>query len=131
MIRTERIVDETAIAHELSTYNDLIPARGELSATLFLEFLDPEERRAMSTQLAQLEQHLHLKLGDRVASTSFRPLPGEESGRLPAVNYVRFAFGDPLPLDASRGAIRVDHAAYAASTELSEATIRELLRDLS
>src|SRR6185295_2320022 len=36
MLRTERITREEAVQHEIDTYNDLIPAPGELSATLFV-----------------------------------------------------------------------------------------------
>ena len=38
MMRVERIVEEEAIAHEISTYNELIPKNGGLAATLLLEY---------------------------------------------------------------------------------------------
>src|SRR5687768_16432109 len=41
MLRTERITQEAAIAHELETYNELVPGERELSVTLFIEY---EER---------------------------------------------------------------------------------------
>src|SRR6187402_344807 len=44
MLRTERISDERAIEHELSTYNELIPAPGGVSCTLFIEYDDPKLR---------------------------------------------------------------------------------------
>jgi len=36
MLRTERITREPSIEHEISTYNELIPAEGQLSLTLFV-----------------------------------------------------------------------------------------------
>src|SRR5439155_24871586 len=40
MLRTERITNEKGIAHELETYNELVPNDGELAATLFIEIPD-------------------------------------------------------------------------------------------
>ena len=37
MARAERMLRDEQIAHEVETYNELIPADGELSATLFIE----------------------------------------------------------------------------------------------
>src|SRR5277367_2857405 len=42
MLRTERITAEPAIHHEIETYNDLVPARGQVSLTLFVEIPDKE-----------------------------------------------------------------------------------------
>ena len=44
MLRTERISDERAIAHEIDTYNELIPPPGGLCATMFIEYDDPAQR---------------------------------------------------------------------------------------
>ena len=37
MARAERMLRDEQIAHEVDTYNELIPDAGELSGTLFLE----------------------------------------------------------------------------------------------
>ncbi len=44
MLRTERITAEKAILHELETYNELVPSDRELSATIFIEYPDRDER---------------------------------------------------------------------------------------
>jgi hypothetical protein len=36
MARAERMLSDEAIAHEVATYNELIPEPGELSGTLFI-----------------------------------------------------------------------------------------------
>ena len=46
MIRSEQLTDAAAIQHEIDTYNELIPARGEISATLLIEFAEAKERDA-------------------------------------------------------------------------------------
>ena len=64
MIRSERMTDAAAIQHEIDTYNELIPARGEISATLLIEFAEAKERDAALRRLVGIEKHLWLKLGD-------------------------------------------------------------------
>src|SRR5689334_6801955 len=51
MLRTERITTESAIAHEIETYNELVPAEGELSVTLFVEIPDKETRDRLLVEL--------------------------------------------------------------------------------
>jgi Protein of unknown function (DUF3501) len=40
MIRTEKLVSADAIAHEIETYNELLPRPGELAATMLVEYPD-------------------------------------------------------------------------------------------
>src|SRR5438477_13111247 len=40
MLRTERITKESSIAHEIATYNELVPKDNELSATVMIEIAD-------------------------------------------------------------------------------------------
>ena len=56
MLRTERITSEPAILHEMETYNDLVPADGELSMTLFVEIADKATRDRVLVELAGLER---------------------------------------------------------------------------
>src|SRR6267154_6226821 len=46
MIRSEKMTDGVAIQHEIDTYNELIPALGELVATLLIEYAEAAEREA-------------------------------------------------------------------------------------
>jgi hypothetical protein len=94
MLRTERITSASAMQHELDTYNELVPASGELSSTLMIEYDDPAERRVALERFASLRQEVELHVGERVVQGVFYDQPGEEPDRLPAVNYVRFPVGD-------------------------------------
>ena len=42
MIRSEKMTDREAIQHEIDTYNELIPAAGELVATLLIEYAEAQ-----------------------------------------------------------------------------------------
>ncbi|MGD8858462.1 MAG: DUF3501 family protein [Myxococcales bacterium] len=132
MLRTERISDEKAIAHELETYNELIPEPGQLSATHFIEYDDPDERRQMLTKLADVREHLHLRIGDRRFTASFYVHHGEEMDRIPAVNYLTFDVGADqaaaLRDEAVPAALEVTHSLYQVSLDLPKG-MREALAD--
>ena len=134
MLRTERITRESAIIHELTTYNELIPDRDELSATLMIEYVDKQERASMLEVLHDLPGRIQLRVGDRHYAAEFLANDGEEPGRLPAVNYLRFRVG-PGAVDLIRNAsvavaLECTHSAYPASTPLGAGPRRELAADL-
>jgi len=134
MLRTERITDERAIAHELETYNDLVPDEGELSATLFVEYDDKDERASALEALVGLADYVALWIHDRPFDARFLVQAGEETTRLPAVGYVRFRVGRyaaPLLRDREADAhLEITHAAYSASATLSAETRASLADDL-
>jgi hypothetical protein len=44
MCRAERIIDDARIQEEIDVYSALLPGPGELSATLFIEIADKDQR---------------------------------------------------------------------------------------
>jgi len=135
MLRTERISDERAIAHELATYNELVPEPGCVSATQFIEYEDKDERARMLQRFASLRTALSLRIGDDVFVARFATHFGEELDRLPAVNYLTFELGAHQAarlLDAGvRVRIEVAHPDYAVSVELDRSLREELAHDLA
>ena len=134
MLRTERITDEKAIAHEIETYNELIPGPGQLSATHFIEYNDPEERKVMLTKLADVREHLHLCIGDQRFTARFYVHHGEEMDRIPAVNYLTFDVGKDsakaLRDTAIPATFEVSHPQYTVRVELTKAMRNALADDL-
>lgn len=131
MLRTERISGENAVLHELSTYNALCPSEAELSASIFIEYVDPAERERMLTALAGVEQCFYLKVdGRRLPARG--ETRGERTDRTTAVQYVRFPLDDGAARrvrDAGGSvALGVDHPRYRAETEL-EPPVRASLRE--
>jgi hypothetical protein len=134
MARAERMLTDEAIAHEIETYNELIPAAGELSGTLFIEITDNESLREWLPKLVGIQRAVRFDLGD--GRTQVAGLP-EDEARLtrdditPTVHYLQF------PFDADQRALlmggparlQVDHPAYRASVELTEAQRAALARD--
>lgn len=134
MIRTERMTSEKAIAHELETYNELIAAPNELSATIFIEYPDAEERDRMLVELAGIEDLFYVTVGGERC-----PVRGDQRGRRAdrsmAVQYVKFPLSAGAVARVARGegpvVIGVEHDAYKAETELGPGVLRALAEDLA
>lgn len=132
MLRTERISQEAAIAHELETYNALVPGDRELSLTLFIEYQDRDERERMLQALAGLEDKFRLRVGNEVV-----PVVPDERGsdreRTMAVHYIKFPMTESAYAAFLAGnvpvSLEVEHAAYSAVAELPAATLKSLRDD--
>jgi len=134
MLRTERITQEKAIAHELETYNALVPSDSELSATLFIEYEDRDERERMLVAMAGLEDKFRLRVGSELLPV-IPDQRGSDHERTMAVHYVKFPLSASalaaLKSGSSVVALEVAHPAYTASAELSPATLQSLRDDLA
>lgn len=133
MLRTERITREPAILHELQTYNQLVPSDAELSATVFVEYPDREERERMLTALAGVETCFFFRVdGQRFGGQGENR--GERSDRATAVHYLKFPISEAamarIRSSEARISIGVEHPAYRAETELSPAACASLREDL-
>jgi len=137
MLRTERITAEAAIAHELETYNELVPGEGELSATMFVEIPDRETRERRLVELAGLENALAIEWpgGSAPAITESRSV---QDGQTTAVHYLKFALGAEgtaaLVAAATRSSDEiffvVKHPGLAVRAPLPAEVLRSLVADL-
>ena len=136
MARVEKLISDEAIQTELDIYNRLLPAPGELSATLLIELTTEADLREWLPKLVGIETRLGLAMdGDVVFSVPeadhAAALSREEI--TPAVHYLRFPFGDEQ-VEAFRTASEValvsEHPAYPVRAELAPAVRAELLGDL-
>ncbi len=136
MIRTEKLETAEAIAHEIETYNELIPRGNELSATMLLEYEDAAHRDAALRRLVGLENHLWIVAGDGRERAIFdtRQMDTE---RISSVQFVKFPLGkldreEFLALaDSGRLGIEVDHPSLAARGSIGGSLARFLAEDLS
>ena len=136
MLRTERITSEAAIAHEIATYNELVPGKDELSFTLFVEIADAARRERALTTLVGLDRCVALEIdGEAFAATEKEP-PGARPDRTTAVHYMKV----PLSAEAAskvrsgrakNAAVVVSHPDYTARGELGPAALRALAEDLT
>jgi hypothetical protein len=139
MIRTERIVHDAKIQDEIDAYNALIPAPGELSATLFIEIpglihMSQEDVRLTVNRFQGIDRALWLVAGEQRVAAQFEGGHSKEE-KMAAVQYVRFvvpaasrvALADP----SVPARVVVDHPNYKAEAPLSVETRNELLADLA
>jgi hypothetical protein len=136
MARAERMLRDEQIAHEVETYNQLIPEAGELSATLMIELTSEPALREWLPRLVGIDQHLWIVLADgtRVAGA----VSEEDEQRLtreditPAVHFVKFRFTDEEVEMFASGLVHVvvDHPEYDHDVVLSEDQHAQLLGDL-
>lgn len=134
MLRTERITRDDAVMHEIETYNELIAAENELSATIFVEYPDAAERDRMLTALAGLEGCFYLLVDDtRIAARN--ETRGQRRDRTTAVHYVKYPLTQQAAEAVRRGgaAVRlgVHHDAYRAEAALAPAQVGEIMADLA
>lgn len=123
MMLAERIVKETAIQHELDTYNGLLGGPGALGCSLLIEIDDPVRRREKLTAWLELPRHLYVRLDDD-AKVYARFDPGQiGDDRLSAVQYLKFDTQGRVP-----AAVGCDHPDYVAEAPLSDVQ-RQALRD--
>jgi hypothetical protein len=137
MVWVEGIALPDKIQHEIDTYNELMPADRELSATLFVEITEAAEVRPALDRLIGVDEHVSLIVGEEAEAVEikaqFDPKQMEED-RISAVQYIKFAldeeaqrrFCDPNTL----ARVRVSHPNYQREAEIPPATRESLIRSL-
>ena len=143
MARAERMTTDRQIQHELDVYNRLLPAPGELSATLFLELVSEVELRTWLPRLVGIERSCEVRIGTGDAVEIIVSTAEEEHAShltrhetTSAVHYVRFRLDEDQVATFGHGPVTlaVNHPAYpdgVPGVVLSEATRAELARDLA
>ena len=125
MIRTERIVKEADVQHELDTYNELLGGPGELGATLLVEIEDEDERDRKLREWLDLPGRLYVELrdGTKVGPRHDERQVGED--RLSSVQFLAFDTKGETPV-----AIGCDLPACEGRTELTPEQRAALAADL-
>jgi hypothetical protein len=139
MARAERIVTDEGIEGELDAYNRLLPVRGELSATLFIELTSEEDLRHWLPRLVGIEQAVGFRVGaageERFVMAEPELAHAQALTRdavTPAVHYLRFAFDrdERRAFAAAPPVLVARHPNYEAETELGAQTHSDLLAEL-
>ncbi|MCX6535869.1 MAG: DUF3501 family protein, partial [Actinobacteria bacterium] len=96
MLRVEKVLTDEGVLEELKAYNPLIPEKGQLSATLFIELTTDAQVREWLPKLVGIERAIAIKLsnGD-VVKAIVEESHAEQLTRenvTAAVHYIRFEF---------------------------------------
>jgi hypothetical protein len=135
MARAERMLRDEQIAHEIATYNELIPEDGELSATFFIELNDPEALRYWLPRLRRIQRYVHIEVAgelvDAVETDEERLTREDETTT--TVHYLKFPFTDAQRAAFADGpvSIVVDHPEYQARTDLTPDQRDEIVGDFA
>jgi hypothetical protein len=135
MVRTERLVFDQHIQHEIDTYSRLLPTHDELSATLLIEITEKEMIKPTLDSLVGLtKDSIYLMIGDRQIDTIFDEEQSEE-GRISAVQYVRWKLRPEDIADFRSGdsdaGILIRHPNYNHFTRLTIDQREAIAKDLS
>jgi hypothetical protein len=136
MARAEKMLRDDQIAHEVATYNELIPDAGELSATLLLELTSELAVREWLPRLVGVERSVRVVLPDgtgipgRTSDDDAARLTREDTTA--AVHFLKFAFTpEEIEMFASGPAhIVVDHPEYDQDVALTVEQHAALAADL-
>jgi hypothetical protein len=135
MLRTERITREAAIAHEIETYNQLVPRGDELSATVMIAIVDTVVRDEFLVKARGFERHVAVVVDGERCNATWDPTR-ELEDQTSAVHYLKF----PLTPKAARHLREhgkdakvealIDLPLYEARAALPPATVASLAEDL-
>jgi hypothetical protein len=135
MLRTERITAEPAVAHEISTYNDLVPGPDQLSLILWVEIPEKPLRDRLLVELAGLEDSVRFEVDGKSFEVKGPRPDGFMEGRTTAVHYLKVQLSPEAAASVKSGkgtaAIVITHASHPLRVELGRATIARLAEDLS
>jgi hypothetical protein len=136
MARAERMLRDEQIAHELETYNALLPEDGELSGTLFIEIDAEESLRYWLPRLVRIQDHIKFVVGEDDVPAREEDLERltREEEITTTVHYLKFG---PLTAEQQRrfadGPVRiiVHHPEYEVAVTLTDEQRDEIVGDFA
>ena len=149
MARAEKMLTDEAVAHEVDTYNELIPGPGELSGTLFVELTTDDLLREWLPKLLGIQRAVRFEVGDGTGGDAeIVPAIPEDEERLTrdditaTVHYLKFRFTPEQQAAFGTGSaetsvpggnvrIVVEHPEYRAAVELTAEQRAELAQDFA
>ncbi len=135
MLRTERITSEPAIAHEIATYNDLVPGENQLSLILWVEIGEKELRDRRLVELTGLEDTVRFEVDGKSFEVKGPRPDGFMEGRTTAVHYLKAQLSPEAAAAMKSGkasaAIVIEHAGHPLRVEIGRATMAKLVEDLA
>jgi hypothetical protein len=135
MVRVEQIFDPAKVQEELDVYNALLPAAGEVSATLLIEITDEARMKEWLDAFMGLDhgQKVAIAAGGERSYAAFEGGHSHET-KISAVHFVRFlvlpSLKDLLADLRVPVTLSVHHGRYQADTPVPGSMREEWLRDL-
>jgi hypothetical protein len=122
-----------AVEEELEAYNPLIPAAGELSATIMFEYETAEERAEYLPKFVGIDRHVWLQVGDTKSLLARFDRGQIDEHKVSSVQYIKWKLDDArrelLEREGTVVRVVIDHPHYQAQSVLSEQTRAEISGD--
>lgn len=133
MMRAERIVDEEGIMGEINAYNELIPEKNQLSASLLIEITNVEERKEFLSKIVDLPKHTFLMIDGAKILAEFDPRQGSDD-KLSSVQYIKYNLNEEqvskFKSDNSEIHLGFDHQHYNHHHILTAEQKKTLFEDM-
>lgn len=134
MMRLEKIVDRKHIQQEIDVYNELIPCKNQLCATMLIEIQEREYIKPVLDSLIGLSDKCVLLEFDNVKIEPVFDQGQLTDGRVSAVQYLTFSLNqnqsDKFMKSDSKPKIKIHHKNYKAETVLETEMKSALVKDL-
>jgi hypothetical protein len=132
MLRAEKIFEEEEIQHELEAYNPLIPDGRNLKATMMIEYVDVDERKAALARLKGIEDRTYVQVEgcERAYAIADEDLERETEEKTSSVHFLRFELADEMVKALKYGVgltVGIDHPHYVAALDPLPLDIRNSL----
>lgn len=135
MVRTEHLQGQAKIQEEIGAFNDLIPGRRELSATLFIEITEAAKAKEVLDRLIGIDRPnvVYFQIGGKKRVHAVFEAGRSAADKISAVHYLRFKWDFTL-IETFRmekeNELVIDHPRYKERTIIPEETKKTLLDDL-
>ncbi len=134
IMRSEKLTKPEELEGEVRVYTELMPAKGELSACLFIEVNVSDAIKPTMDTMVGLDDEGKVAIvfgGERIPAV-FEGGRSKE-GRISAVQYIRFPFTDAQVnalAEASDVRVEINHETYQHTQAVPEVMKLEWLKDL-
>lgn len=133
MARVEQLRDEKAVAHEIETYNELVPDPDEITASMLIEIDDPQVRAFKLRELVGLQDSVSMLIDkDYQVQAEFDDRQITD-GKISSVHYLRFPLGQKAAdafLATGSVELLITHPACSYRVELNKDQLEALKEDL-
>ena len=136
MLRIEKTFEPEGIQDELDAYNPLIPTGRNLSATMMIEYGDPEVRKTQLSKLKGIEDRIYMQVQGHgpVFAIADADMERANDKKTSAVHFIEFRFTDSMIRNFKEGKkviIGIDHDYYEVSVPVEGKLKEALVKDFS
>ena len=134
IMRAERLVHDKQIQNEIDVYTSIMPPKGGLSATLFLEVTEERKIKSVLNSFIGLSlgNFVYFQIGDKKVNAVFET-GREKEDNISSVHYIQFNFDQDNLDDFKKSNIRValviDFKDYGYSVEIINEVRDSLIND--